>query len=185
MRTLWILVIGVVLVGACAGCGGAPSEAHWTGQVMGTTYSVKVVGLPAEPAPAKIAAEVDRRIQRINDLMSTYREDSELSRFNRSEAGEWYRVSEDTAIVVAGALTLCLFTGGAVDITVGPLVNLWSFGPEPHSGPERVPSDEEIAAAQERCGIKKINVKLDPATNIATMQIHSIAAESKCPSDAL
>ena len=68
-------------------------------------------------------AEIDRQ-------MSTYRTDSEISRFNRAPAGEWFAVSAATAEVVAAAHEISEKTGGAMDVTVGPLVRLWHFGPK-------------------------------------------------------
>lgn len=157
--------LACVLATLPSGCsGGASAPVVWSGPIMGTAYTVKAIGLPAAVSRSEAGAEIASRLERINQLMSTYLDDSELSRFNRTEAGEWYRVSEETAIVVAAAIGLHRLTGGAFDITVGPLVNLWSFGPD--GTPERVPDDDEIAAAALRCGSDKIDVGLEPASLI-------------------
>ena len=96
---------------------------------MGTFYTVKVVGL-AEGAPAR---ELHRRIEAllaaINRAMSTYDLDSELSRFNANTSTDWVTVSPELQQVAATAQEISRMTDGAFDSTVGPLVNLWGFGP--------------------------------------------------------
>jgi thiamine biosynthesis lipoprotein len=92
--------------------------------------------------------------------MSTYLPDSEISRFNRFRSDEWFPVSSDTATVVAAALEVGKNTAGAFDISVGPLVNLWSFGP--HAAPPKVPSEEAIQDAMAKVGLSRIEVRQDP-----------------------
>ena len=67
----------------------------------------------------------------MNGAMSTYDPESELSRFNAAPSGEWYAVSQPLFEVVNAAQTVSAQSGGAFDVTVGPLVNLWGFGPVP------------------------------------------------------
>ena len=62
---------------------------------MGTTYSVKLFGHP----PVDLKDIIDEKLEQVNDQMSTYRKDSELSRFNRSAAKWWFPVSKETASV--------------------------------------------------------------------------------------
>ncbi len=134
--------------------------ATFAGATMGTSYSVKVAGLPPTADQARIAAEIQARLDRINSLMSTYDPDSELSRFNASESDNWFPVSRETAEVVAEAIRVGDLSGGALDVTVGPLVDLWSFGPT--ARPEGVvPSQEEIAAAMAGVGYSRLQVRSD------------------------
>ncbi len=92
--------------------------------------------------------------------MSTYRPESELSQFNRSDSTDWVNVSEDTAIVVAAAQEISRKTDGAFDITVGPLVDIWGFGPRLDVNGR--PSDEEIAEALSHVGYQKLEVRQEP-----------------------
>ncbi|MEW4529464.1 FAD:protein FMN transferase [Maioricimonas sp. JC845] len=131
-----------------------------SGETMGTTWHVKVTPPSAEFDADPLKQEIDATLERINDQMSTWREDSELSRFNRHESDDWFDVSPETATVVAAALELAKRTGGAFDPTVGPLVRLWHFGPDP--GQRDVPDDAEIAAAKDRVGYDKVEVRLEP-----------------------
>jgi thiamine biosynthesis lipoprotein len=99
--------------------------------------------------------------------MSTYRDDSELSRFNQSPAGKWFPVSAPTAQVVAAAQDISHKTGGALDVTVGPLLALWRFGPDELASKNvrhdfTLPSDDLINAARDKVGYKKLDVRIDP-----------------------
>lgn len=130
------------------------------GRTMGTTYSIKVDRLPAGFDAQKLQAEIDARLETVNDQMSTWREDSELSRFNRYDETDWFPVSAATAKVVAAALEISEQSAGAFDVTVMPLINLWSFGPEQRA--RKVPTDEQLGAARALVGWEKLHVRRDP-----------------------
>ncbi len=127
---------------------------------MGTTFSVVTVGEMSPGEQEHWQQRVQQCLDDISARMSTYRADSEVSRFNRSTSSGWFAVSSDTAKVVAASLQVAQQTGGAFDITVGPLVNLWNFGPDRR--PAGVPSDDEIEAARSLVGYQRLNVRLDP-----------------------
>lgn len=130
------------------------------GATMGTRYSVKVESLPPDLTPEWLKARIDEALERLNDQMSMYRPESEISRFNRWKSKVWFPVSRDTAYVVEQALEISRATGGAFDITVGPLVNLWGFGPDKK---ERiVPGKEEIEEALQKTGHRNIEVRRSP-----------------------
>ncbi|WP_281545031.1 FAD:protein FMN transferase [Grimontia sp. SpTr1] len=149
------LMISALLV--LSGCEQAPQQTHLTGSTMGTYYSVKYVTDIELPASSDIQAEIDARLELVNDQMSTYRKDSELSLFNQQKGSEPFTVSKDTAKVVAEAIRLNLLSDGALDVTVGPLVNLWGFGPE--GRPDRVPTDEQIEERRAMTGIEFLSVE--------------------------
>ena len=118
---------------------------------MGTSYSIT---LPAATGGQDaIGAAVRQALDRVDALMSTYRADSEVSQFNRHESVEPFPVSAETLAVLATAQELSATTGGAFDITVGPLVDVWGFGPRETSGP---PSDETVSRLVERTGWQKL-----------------------------
>jgi len=127
---------------------------------MGTSYSVKVSRLPAGLTLPQLRNEVNRRLERLNAFMSTYRTDSDVSRFNTSTSTGWFPVSRDTAVVVAAAQRISRMTRGAFDVTVAPLVDLWHFGPG--NGEFRVPTEEQIQSAKQRVGFENLDVRLDP-----------------------
>jgi thiamine biosynthesis lipoprotein len=82
--------------------------------------------------------------------MSTYREDSEISRFNAAGVDQWFAVSPGFYTVLSAAMAVGWQSHGAYDVTVGPLVDLWGFGPP---GPVTTPPPEDaIARVLEQVG---------------------------------
>ncbi|MGQ0658584.1 MAG: FAD:protein FMN transferase [Chromatiales bacterium] len=128
---------------------------------MGTTYEIKYVA-PADSVAlrSELQPGVTAILDAIDRQMSTYRADSELSRFNLSATTDWVPVSADVVTVVSEALRLSEWSGGALDITVGPLVDLWGFGPQRRE--PRIPSTAEIAAAKTTVGYRRIQARADP-----------------------
>lgn len=122
---------------------------------MGSAWTVKITGVLPMP-PAELQSGIQARFEAVNQALSTYRADSALSRFNADDRGEWVAVDPELAAVMAYALTLADASDGAYDITVGPLVNLWGFGPDPAS--YRVPDADEIARARARVGWRKVEI---------------------------
>lgn len=158
MRLLCLLGL---LVGL-AGCVASPPIETLHGRTMGTTWSVKLVrptGVARERVQRAIQGEVDRVVAQ----MSTWEPDSDLSRFNRAPAGTWQSLPDEFFGVLSHALALSEDSEGAFDPTVGPLVDLWGFGPGKPA--RRVPSDAELATTRARVGWQR--VKLDPATKSA------------------
>jgi len=135
-----------------------PAETH-CGRAMGTAFSVTVSGRRA-PDGARIRAEIERTLERIEGLMSAYRSDSEIGRFNLAAGSDWMPVSPVTARVVREAIEIGRRSGGAYDVTVGALVNLWGFGPERR--PPIPPSPQEVAGARSRTGLERIEVRDSP-----------------------
>ena len=131
-----------------------------SGETMGTTYTVRLAGPPSGMSVQDLQHEIEIRLERVNDLMSTWRPDSELSRFNRHEGDDWFPVSPETAQVVSAARRISQSSGGAFDATVLPLVDLWSFGPA--GRPQVVPSAVELEEARKRIGYARVDVRDDP-----------------------
>lgn len=136
-----------------------PSLVVISGDTMGTYYRVLLHRRDAMDDEA-VQRGMEKLLDRIEDQMSTWRPDSELSRFNSSESTDWFEVSPETATVVAESLRIAELSGGAFDPTVGPLVDLWSFGSQQVT--PRVPTDEEIALAKAMTGWQKVLVQADP-----------------------
>ena len=141
-----------------AGCGAEEMEFHLlAGRTMGTEYAVTMSG--GSDCGDALSGPVKAELQNVNAQMSTWQADSELSRFNRAQAGEWIPVSVDLAVLVALAQDLAHQSDGAFDVTVGPLVDLWGFG-----APERpgIPDSEEIAEAVARVGYRLLDARRSP-----------------------
>ena len=133
------------------------AELHLSGRTMGTTYSVKYRPAPDTPLPKAMQIEVDALLTAINQTMSTYDPESELSRFNRMRTTDWVPASASLLAVLKPALEIGAQSEGAFDITIGPLVTLWGFGPEFHPG--RIPLEADIAAARARSGLDKLTLR--------------------------
>ena len=96
---------------------------------MGTTYTVKINSPKAQQDALSIKKSIDASLDKINAIMSTYLTDSELSKFNQTTSTDWYSVSNELFEVIKMGIEISEATNGAFDITIGPLVNLWGFGP--------------------------------------------------------
>jgi len=151
----WLVVFASLFI--ISGCDKPVEQIHLYGPTMGTTYNVKYLPQKDAPSREQFQREIDRLLEEVNDQMSTYRKDSELSRFNQSRSSDSFTVSSQTATVVKEAIRLNALTMGALDVTVGPLVNLWGFGPE--ARPEVVPSDTELAERKAMTGIEHLKVE--------------------------
>lgn len=109
------------------GCG-AEKEVVIDGTTMGTTYQIKIVAGYFNNT-SNLKEKIDQRLQAINQSMSTYLPDSEISRFNAiRDIREKLAVSNDFLMVMLTARDIYEKTGGAWDGTIKPLVNLWGFG---------------------------------------------------------
>jgi thiamine biosynthesis lipoprotein len=160
-----LLVIG--MTDGCTEHPDPPAPVVISGRTMGTTYLVKIARPPVNFSLSKLQAATGEVLEQINDAMSTYRTMSEVSRFNRSPSTDWFGVSPETALVVAAAQQISRESGGAFDVTVGPLVNIWGFGPGANQ--RQVPSAEKIAQALADSGFQNLQVrKVPPALRKST-----------------
>jgi thiamine biosynthesis lipoprotein len=124
------------------------------GRTMGTTYNIKVVGTKEQVEALNLQKKIDAVLKQVNQEMSTYIKDSEISMFNQSTSTEAIEVSPGFARVLKESIRLGHLSEGNLDVTVGPLVNLWGFGPEQR--PDKVPSDELLAATKKRVGLQNL-----------------------------
>jgi len=153
--------VGSLTLAACNRPHQLPVLQAISGQTMGTTYSIKLSpAATGAPALTHVSQQIEAELASVNAQMSTYLTTSELSRFNQQVSDEWFPVSRETAEVVALALQLNEQSDGAFDVTVGPLVNLWGFGPTPRQS--QTPSQADIAASLEAVGADKLQVRLAP-----------------------
>lgn len=139
---------------------GSPQETVITGETMGTSYRLVLSTSLADKEIDNVRSEVDVALNKLEDQMSTWRPDSELSRFNRSQSTEWQSVSSDTAFVVSEARRIWKLSDGAFDPTVAPLIRLWHFAEDP--GEQTLPTDDDIRQALSSIGFDQLEVRLDP-----------------------
>ena len=127
---------------------------------MGTTYSVKINAVLTEDALTGIRTGIAGVLSAVDRKMSTYLPESELSKINSNKSSDWQPVSADLYRVLEQALYISDVTNGAFDVTIGPLVNLWGFGPAQHD--ERIPPDDEIRTELENTGYRNIELRTEP-----------------------
>lgn len=129
-------------------CGCRPGVTTISGETQGTTYHITI----AERADAgALRAQVELRLREIDDALSNYRSDSELTRFNRAPVGEWITLGADFYHVLKTSQRISAESDGAFDVTVAPLLEIWGFGPKRG---ERIPEPAEIDAARQRVGYR-------------------------------
>lgn len=158
-NTLYIFTAAILFFTSCSN--NTKEQITFNGLTMGTTYSVKIVPTESSPvfAASVLKEKVDSVLVEVNNQMSTYIPESEISRFNTLDKTEWFNISEDFAFVLDESIELCKLTGGSLDITIAPIVNIWGFGPEQR--PHTIPSDEEISTNMKFVGIENLELRLD------------------------
>lgn len=150
------MLLAITLTACFPSNNSAKKEILLQGHTMGTTYNIKVVATAEQVETLQLQQKIDAVLKKVNQEMSTYIPDSEISRFNKSTSLEPVEVSDGFARVLAESIRLGELSGGKLDITVGPLVNLWGFGPEQR--PETVPSDEVLANTRARVGLQNLHL---------------------------
>lgn len=127
------------------------------GRTMGTTYKVLVSQVRlSEEETSKTQAAIQAELDRVEGLMSTYKADSEVSRFNAFKGEGPFQVSEDTAKVVEAGQRIAAQTRGAFDVTVRPLVALWGFGANAKAS---APTEQQIQNAKQQTGYQALSVE--------------------------
>ncbi|MBK1694846.1 FAD:protein FMN transferase ApbE [Chromatium weissei] len=157
-RALQFISIALLLL--LAGCGRPDPMLDIAGSTMGTYYTVKVARPPQNMTKQTLTAGVETVLARVISEISTYEKTSELSQLNQNSSTEWIPVSANLYQVIAEGQRIAALTDGTFDITIGPLVNLWGFGPERRR--DTPPSAEEIQTAQARVGWQKLELQAQP-----------------------
>ncbi len=128
---------------------------------MGTIITHRVFGGRATSAVRRAAAEVER----LEGLLSRFRQSSEVAAVNRRAGAGGVRVSADTYDLLALALECCEACDGLFDVTIGPLVSVWQMC----AGEARVPARNEIESALALVGYS--DLILDPAASRAALRL--------------
>lgn len=152
---VWLVAVALAFLVSCNPAKTTTDVQQFSGNTMGTYYVVKFVHSNQVDSKA-LQQQVDTELELINDLMSTYRPTSELMRFNGLAANEVFVLSAPTRTVITEAIRMGKETNGVLDVTVGPLVELWGFGAKGRI--EQAPEQSQIDAVQPYIGIDKLSL---------------------------
>lgn len=122
------------------------------GQTMGTYYRIKTF---TDKSPDDVKKDADKFLKLFNDIFSTYIPTSEISKLNQTKFDR-FKVSRSMGKLLDVSIEIFRKSGGYFDITVGPLVNAWGFGPD---GKRKKPTDKEIKDIMEVVGSHHIELK--------------------------
>ena len=124
----------------------------YKGNIMGTSYNIT---LQSDVSGEEAHFKAYNILQKVNQEMSTYIDDSLISKVNKADIGKWVKVSQDFLDVLSFATALCKDTRGIYDVSIGKLVNLWGFGPD---SVDKEPSAEELSYFSSQVGCNSIEL---------------------------
>jgi thiamine biosynthesis lipoprotein len=141
-----------------------------SGSTMGTTYNIKVVTWFYKDT-AGLKDKIEKRLKDVNNSMSVFISESEISRFNAFNSQDKFIITKDFLNVMIVSRRIYELSGGAWDGTVYPLVDLWGFGRTEKK--KQVPQKKEIEARLANVGFGKIVIsekrhlsKLNPSVSL-------------------
>ena len=154
-RQIWFVIFLVLMAGCDMPDKGLSQALVLEGKTMGTFWRVSLAGVNSSQE-SFLREKIQARLDADDRLMSTWKNDSALSCFNQYTGTTPYPVSEAMSDIITMALRVGAKTDNAMDITLGPLVNLWGFGP--HKAPEKTPSEAQIVATKNLTGLHHLKV---------------------------
>ncbi|MGI9232533.1 MAG: FAD:protein FMN transferase [Woeseiaceae bacterium] len=159
LRLLTICLLAVTL--SLAACDSTPKLPQYelNGSTLGTSFNVLLVAPGDAFAEERLEASILETLEQVDRLASTWRDDSELSRFNAGEEAKWVTTSIEFCEAMQQVLEISALTDGAFDVTVGPLVNLWGFGPG--GDVSQPPAEDVLAATIAEIGYQHLQVNCD------------------------
>lgn len=149
-QRLIIIACAALLLAACQP---AP-ETELSGAIQGTTYHIKMVLDGLDVQPEQIRGDVEAVFKDVDEKLSNWRADSEISRLNRETSTDWLPASAEIVQLASLAQAVHRKTAGCYDLTVKPLIDLWGFSKHEN----HVPSDAEIKAVLTHLGMDKLEV---------------------------
>lgn len=158
------------------GCSNPDPVERLTGPTMGSTWTVQYVPPASGPDADQVKKEIESILADIDQHFSTYRGDSAVARFNRLPAGSCQAMPADVLKLVRLGETLWRESGGAFDLSVEPLMDLWGFGPQARE--EKVPSAQRLAEVRQRVGQGHLRIEGEQLCKDIALELdfNSIAA---------
>lgn len=122
---LLALAATLPLLAACQ-----PDVVQLSGPTMGSSYHISYVRSSGTPEPEAVQAEIRRQLDQLDAAVSTYRDDSDLARFNAAPAGTCQPMPPMALELARSAKQLAADSEGAYDVTLLPVLDAWKFGPK-------------------------------------------------------
>jgi thiamine biosynthesis lipoprotein len=157
----WRSVLVGALLALVPACSRGPVPVQLDGPTMGTSYSVTITRLPRGVQRSEVEAAIDSVLSDADLHLSGWNDASELVRVNASQTTEWLPISPILLAAVKQAHAVSVASGGAFDITVGPLVRAWGFGAGVGDEPT-APSSEAIQRLLTDVGYTQLALRTTP-----------------------
>jgi thiamine biosynthesis lipoprotein len=156
MKRSGIIVLALLLL--TSGCSRSKTVQK-TESIMGTEVTITVVARSYEEGETSIEAGM-AELRRLDAMMSLYKDDSEITKVNLAAGKNPVKVSPEMIEVVEHAAEISKLSGGAFDVTIGPLVVLWQM----RLKEGKVPTDEEIARVRSLVNYQNIVIDKKAST---------------------
>lgn len=166
----WLLGLSLSLVLVCGVPGSVLNRFEAVEPHMGTLVRITIYAPGEQVARAAFRAAFDR-IQELDAILSDYRPGSELNQIAKTAVGRAVPISEDLFVVLARSQELAEATGGAFDITQGPVIRLWREARKS----ARVPDPAAVREAAGRSGFRHLH--LDAERRTVTLDIEGMALD--------
>ena len=158
---LLALAAALPLLAACQ-----PDVVQLSGPTMGSSYHISYVRASGTPEPEAVQAEIRRQLDQLDAAVSTYRNDSDLARFNAAPAGTCQPMPPMALELARSAKQLAADSEGAYDVTLLPVLDAWKFGPK---------------AAREKAQGKTPEPSAPAAGNDKSLTVDQLMAQSGAP----
>ncbi|MGL4850725.1 MAG: FAD:protein FMN transferase [Clostridium sp.] len=148
-KRLYGLLLAILTIGLVA-CGEKEEKIHSRTELfMGTAINIKIYD-----GNEKVLDKIFEEVEEIEDKASINKGGTEVDNINKNAGIKSVKVSNDVFEIIKTGMKYSSMAEGNYDITVGPLVKLWSIGlPE-----ARKPSDKEIGQALEKINYKNLEL---------------------------
>lgn len=130
----------------------APQLHSISGNTMGTSYHIKWLSDHIGP---QLQTQIDLKLAQLNTQVSTYDPQSTIAQYNRSPIQTPIKIAPEFETIANTASELYQLSQGKLDVTMGPLVNLWGFGPDSIT---QLPTQQQIQQAQQKMGLNSFTL---------------------------
>ena len=171
MNQRFLLLIGLILIFQACNTDTSKYIAN-NGTIYGTYYNIKY----ESPNGENLQTEIDEELQRLSRIFSHYDKEATITKVNNNKPVD---LEPEFVTCFVRAEEIAKITNGAFDITAGPLINAWGFGPEDR----QKMTDEKVDSLKQICGYEKIrleNGKIIKENSHMTINMSAIAKGYTC-----